>query len=315
MPTSTSRRAWLAGAASIAALPALVRPVRAQALTPLHIAATPIDTGGQAFYATDLGFFKDAGFDADVTEINAGAALAAGVLAGTFDFAQVNIISLAQALDRNIKFIWIAPGGLMTNTSITSALVVAKNAPYTKAKDLDGKTIAVNALASIQQLGVAEWMDKNGGDSTTVKFIELPVSNLVPSLAAGRIDMALIPEPELDGVRHGNDARVLAPAYTSIAPVFLLSAWITSQQFAHDHPDIVRRVADVFSRTSRWANRHRAETAPILAKYTKSPVTPTMARVQYGETFNPAQITPVLDAALKYGMLKTPKTAAQLLAK
>jgi NitT/TauT family transport system substrate-binding protein len=315
MTSGTSRRAWLAGAAASASALALAAPARGQSTTTLRIATTPIDTGGQVYYGTDMGFFKEAGFDVEISSINSGSAIATGVVAGTFDFAQVNIVSLAQARERNIKFILTAPGGLMTDKAITSALVVAKSSPVTKAKDLNGKTIAINALASIQQLGVAAWMDKNGGDSSTVKFIELPVSQLVASLVANRIDMALVPEPELDLVEHGTDARILAPAYTSIAPVFMLSAWVTSAQYAHDHPDIVKRVAAVFAKTARWANAHHAETAPMLTKYTKVALTPTMARVQYAESFDPAHMNPVLDTALRYGLLKTPATAADLLSK
>jgi ABC-type nitrate/sulfonate/bicarbonate transport system substrate-binding protein len=148
-----------------------------------------------------------------------------------------------------------------------------------------------------------------------VKFVEIPVAQLVASLVAGRIDLALVPEPELDNVEHGSDAKVIAPAYSSIAPAFLLSVWVTSPQFAHDHPDVVKKFADVMAETARWGNSHHADSAPILTKYTKVAVTPTMARVQYAETFAPGLIQPVFDSALKYGLLKTPMTAADFLAK
>ena len=238
-----------------------------------------------------------------------------GVASGSYDFAQVNIVSLAQAYQRNVKFVLAAPGGIITDKAITSGLVVAKTSTLAKAKDFNGKTIAINALASIQQLAVAEWLDKNGGDSTTVKFVELPTPQLVASLVAGRIDLALIPEPELDNVEHGTDAKMIAPAYSSIAPAFLLSAWVTSAQFAHDHPEAVKKFADVMAMTARWANAHHAESGAILAKYTKIAVTPTMARVVYADAFSTAQMQPVFDSALKYGLLKTPMLAADLLAR
>ena len=288
-------------------------PGQAQSASTLHVATLPIDTGAQVYYGADTGAFKKAGFDIEITSINSGSAIAAGVVAGTFDFAQVNIVSLAQARERNVHFVWVAPGGLITDKSITSALVVAKSSPYTKARDLNGKTIAINALGSIQQLAVEEWMDKNGADSTTAKFVELPVSQLGPSLVAGRVDLALIPEPDLDVSEHESDLRVIAPAYSSISPAFLLSAWVTSDQFAHDHPDIVKKFADVMAETARWGNAHHGESAQILTKYTKVQVTPTMARVQYAESFRAAQIDPVFAAAHKYGLLKTTVTTADML--
>jgi NitT/TauT family transport system substrate-binding protein len=297
------------------AMLALGGAANAQTLPVLRIATTPLDTGAQIYYAADEGFFKKAGFDVEITSINSGSAIAAGVVAGSFDFAQVNIVSLAQAYERNVHFVLAAPGGTYAEKSLTSALVVAKASPVTTAKALNGKTIAVNALASIQQLGVAAWIDKNGGDSSTIKFVEMPVSQLVPSLIANRIDAALVPEPELDGVEHGADARILGPAYSGISKVFLLSAWVTSQAFAHDHPDVVKKFADVMAQTARWGNAHHADSAPILTKYTKVSVTPTMARVGYAETFDIAQMQPVFDTALKYGLLKTAIPAGDLLAK
>jgi NitT/TauT family transport system substrate-binding protein len=312
-PRCPGRR--LAGVLGALLVFAFATPGQTQTLPVLRLATTPIDTGSQIYYAAAEGFFKNAGFESEITSLNAGAAIAAGIAAGSFDFAQVNLISLAQARERGVPFVLVAPGGLYAEKSLTSALVVAKAAPYARAKDLNGKTIAVNALSSIQQLGVAAWLDRNGGNSTTVKFVEAPIAQMVPSLVAGRIDGALVAEPELDTVEHGTTARVLGPAYSGIAKVFLISAWVTSAQFARDHPDVVRKFADVMAETARWANAHPADSAPILQKYTKVAVTPTMARVQFAETFNAAQMQPVLNAAAKYGLLKSALPAAELLAR
>jgi NitT/TauT family transport system substrate-binding protein len=313
MPAFTRR--GLACVLGCLALLSFSTPGRAQTLPVLRLATTPIDTGSQIYYAADEGFFKKAGFDTEITSLNAGAAIAAGISSGSFDFAQVNLISLAQARERGVHFVLVAPAGLYAEKSLTSALVVAKSAPFTSAKDMNGKTIAVNALSSIQQLGVAAWLDKNGGDSTTVKFVEAPIPQMVPSLVAGRIDGALVAQPELDTAEHGTAARVLGPAYSGVAKVFLISAWVTSAQYAADHPDVVRKFAAVMAETARWANTHSAESAPILQKYTKVEVTPTMARVQFAETFNAAQIQPVLDTATKYGLLKSSVSPADLLAR
>jgi len=313
MPAFTRR--GLACVLGCLALLSFSAPGRAQTLPVLRLATTPIDTGSQIYYAADEGFFKKAGFDTEITSLNAGAAIAAGISSGSFDFAQVNLISLAQARERGVHFVLVAPAGLYAEKSLTSALVVAKAAPFTSARDMNGKTIAVNALSSIQQLGVAAWLDKNGGDSTTVKFVEAPIPQMVPSLVAGRIDGALVAQPELDAVEHGSVARVLGPAYSGVAKVFLISAWVTSAQYAADHPDIVRKFAAVMAETARWANTHSADSAPILQKYTKVEVTPTMPRVQFAETFNAAQMQPVLDTATKYGLLKSGVSPANLLAR
>ncbi|HEY5340927.1 MAG TPA: hypothetical protein VIK27_07870 [Candidatus Aquilonibacter sp.] len=67
---------------------ALVAPAGAQTTT-LHIGTTPTDTGAQVYYAMDLGLFKKAGFDVDVSSLNAGSAIAAAVSAGSFEIGNL----------------------------------------------------------------------------------------------------------------------------------------------------------------------------------------------------------------------------------
>ncbi len=69
----------------------------AQDLIALRVATTPIDAGAQVYYAADMGFFKKAGFDVQITSLPGGPAIAAAIVSGAFDFAQINIPTLAVA--------------------------------------------------------------------------------------------------------------------------------------------------------------------------------------------------------------------------
>jgi NitT/TauT family transport system substrate-binding protein len=289
-------------------------PASAQTLVPLHVATTPIDTGAQVYYAIDMGFFKKAGLDVDVANISAGPAIAAGVAAGTYEIAQSNVSSLAEAHERNFPFTIISAGGLWTSGALTTALVVLKNSPIQSGKDVNGKIVAVNALKNVTQVAAQAWIDKNGGDSTTVKFLELPFSQMVPALLAGRIDVGFVPEPELDNVEHGTIARILGAPYDAIAKQFLISAWFTTNAYAQAHPDVVKKFQDAMAESARWANTHPAESAQILKKYTQLEVTPTMARIKYAEKLVPGDVQPLIEAAVKYGTLKASFPAADLFA-
>ena len=212
--------------------------------------------------------------------------------------------SLASAHERGVAFSMVAPAGLYSDRSVTTALVVAKTARLQTAKDLNGKTVAVNALTGIQQIAAEAWIDKNGGDIASVKFVELSISQMLAALPAGRIDAAILTQPGLDIAERDPSMRVMAPAYNGIAPTFLISAWMSSSQYLKDHPDIAKRFADVMAETARWANTHQVQSAKILEKYTQLAISPTMTRVRYAESFNPGDLQPVLDASAKYGLLK-----------
>jgi NitT/TauT family transport system substrate-binding protein len=287
-------------------------PAGAQTVT-LHIGTTPTDTGAQVYYAMDLGLFKKAGFEVEVSSLNAGNAISTAVSAGSFDIGQSAVSSLALAYLHGIPFVIIAPGGAYSSKLPTSELIVAKNSPITKASDLVGKIVAVNALKSITSIAVDAWLDANGVKPDSVKFVELPFTETAVALTSGRIDAAFISEPSL-GAALQSGARIIGHPYDAIAPDFLISAWYTTADYAKTHPDIVRKFAAIMAEAGTWANAHQSESAAILQKYTKVENTGTMRRITYVNRLVPAQVQPLIDASAKYGVTDKTFPATDLFA-
>jgi len=299
--------------ASTAAVPLASHPALAQSLIPITVATTPIDIGAQPFYAVDEGFFKANGLAADIQIISNGAAIASAVLGGAVDIAQSNIVSLALAHERGLDVVAIAPAGLYSSKEPTSALLVRASSPYHTAKDLNGKVIACNGLQNISQIGPEAWLDKNGGDASSYKFIDMPFPDMLAALATDRVSAALVAEPVLsDALKQGN--RVLGNAYDGIAPTFLIGAWFTTGAWAKAHPDVVRRFQKAMYASAVWANKNHAASAESLTRATKIAVVPGMRRATYGEKLDPALIQPLIDATAKYGPLKTAFPATELIA-
>jgi NitT/TauT family transport system substrate-binding protein len=277
-------------------------PSAADDLPTLRIGTTPIDAGAEPYFAKQIGLFKRAGINVEITAMSNGSALAAAVASGAIDIAQSNVVSIATAHARGIPFVLIAPASLYTYKAPQSALVVTANSPIRSAKDLNGKTIAVSGLRNISQLGPEAWIAQNGGDLASVKFIEMPFSEMEDALNKGRVDAALISEPSLTAAyTHG--ARLLANAYDAIGKDFLIGAWFTTSSWANAHPDLVRKYVAVMRETARWANTHHSESARILEAETNIPVTSLTQRVIFGETLAPIQIQPTIDACAKYGLV------------
>jgi NitT/TauT family transport system substrate-binding protein len=299
--------------ASTAAVPLVSRPAFAQSLIPIKVATTPIDIGAQPFYAADEGFFKANGLEADIQLISNGAAITSAVLGGAVDIAQSNLVSLALAHQRGLDVVAIAAAGLYSSKEPTSALVVKASSPFHTAKDLNGKIIACNGLQNISQIGPEAWLDKNGGDVSSYKFIDMPFPDMLAALGTDRVSAALIAEPVLsDALKSGN--RILGNAYDGIAPTFLIGAWFTTGTWAKAHPDVVKRFQKAMYQSAAWANKNRAASAQVLTKATKIAVEPGMRRATYGEKLDPALIQPLIDAAAKYGPLKPAFPASELIA-
>lgn len=287
-------------------------PARPQTATTLRIATTPIDLGAQALYANDLGFFKRAGLDVELSVLTSGSVVASAVAGGSIDIGQANIVALAAAHASGLPFAIVAPAGYYTSKAPTTELVVAANSHITSAKDLDGKAIAVTALKDLNWVGIQSWLAQGGATLDSVKYVEVPQSAVCAALTSGRADAGVLSEPYLSYALEGQ-CRVLAPTHDAIAKEFLVGAWFSTTAWAQAHPDLVARFRAVMRETARWANTHHAESSKILEKYMKLTAAPGMRRVPFAETIDRAQVQSLIDMAAKYGALKASFPAAELL--
>ena len=304
-------RLGLSLAACIALCASLLAGINAQTLPALKVATLPNDSGAQVFYAAEMGFFKKAGLTVDVTTLNSGSVISAGVLSGTFDIGQSAIPSLATAHEKGLPFVVIAPSGFSWNDRITSALVVPNDSPIRGPRDMAGKTVAVNALFTVTQFGPQAWVEKGGGDPSSMKFVELAIPEMPAAIAAHRVDAAQISEPFLEEAL-AQGARIVSPGYNAISPKFVLAAWFSTSAFAKANPDAIKRFQSAIMDAGRWANTHHNESARILEKYQKAPVPPQMPRVEFPASSDPSQMQPLIDAAARYHGLKASFPAADM---
>ena len=274
--------------------------LRAQSRT-IRIVLAPIDNNALPFFAQEMGFFKRAELDVRIEQMQSGAAMSAAVAGGAADIASSNIAQLAQAHMRQIPFTVVAPAGLYRPDAATTVLMAPLRSPLRSARDLSEKTVAVTGLKSISQYAPMMWIDKNGGDSKTAKFIEVPVQEMADAMAQGRVDTAVVQEPFVAAAR-GN-ARIFADVFGAIGSRYLISAYFSTTTWTNANPDLVRRFQSVMRETAIWANANHAKTADILVNtlHVDGALVPKMTRAIFGESLDAAQLQPVIDCASRYG--------------
>jgi ABC-type nitrate/sulfonate/bicarbonate transport system substrate-binding protein len=305
-----SRRTAIAGATAWMTSVVTATAARGQQThPPLAISAAPNDSSGLLLYAQDLGWFKSAGLDVSLMVQQTAVAALAG---GAVTIAGMPVSQVALAREKGIPFVYVAPLSLYVASVPDHALIVARNAPYQKAADLNGKTIATRDLANLSYFGAAAWLDKNGGDSKSVHWYELPDNLAVAALQAGRIDAASISEPALDPAMQTGQVRSLGTMLDAIAPRFLIAGCTTTEDYAKAHPEVIRSFAGVIAKTAAWANANHAKSGAILSKYTQVPVAAGATRAMYADRLRAADVQPVLDLLFAVGQIKTPAKAADL---
>jgi NitT/TauT family transport system substrate-binding protein len=287
----------------------------AQTTRTLRVGILPVENAAEVYYARDLGYFAKAGLDVTIQALANTPDIVAAVVGGSLDIGYTTIDSLASIHVHEIPVVVIAPATdyIDPTTVKTAGILVKPDSPIQSAKDLAGKTIAVPALHSLGTTAASAWIDQNGGNSSTVKYVEVPFPAEPAALDLGRVDAIFEVEPFF-GAAAQHD-RVLMQGYNAIAKHFTLTLWVTTPTWVKANPDLVSRFVTVIHQTAVWANAHHDESGAILAKYTQIPAAAiaTMVRVHYAEALTASLMQPGIDASAKYnGFTSFP--AAQLLA-
>jgi NitT/TauT family transport system substrate-binding protein len=308
------RPEFLRASAAAAATALIPHAARADD-TVLRIGALQFDTAAEVYFAQGGGFFKKAGLNVEIQPFTAGVAALSALFGGSLDIAICDAVGTATAHSRGFPVTYLAPGCVYTRAAQASWLVVLSTSSIKSAKDLNGKSVGTNALKNIVQIPTSAWIDNNGGDSKTVKFVELPVPLMASAVEDGRLDAAIVSEPFITDAQTGNKFRIISLADNNVAPEFLYSGWTSTIDWVAKNPDIAKRFVGAMAETARWANANHALTAQILSRITKVPleVTTKMGRVYFGEKFVLAQYQPVIDASAKYGAIPKSFPAADVI--
>lgn len=297
-----------------AAVAALSRGARAQAAT-IRFGTSPFaDSYLLPTYAAEMGFFKNAGLNVELTGFPSAGAVGIALAGNALDVGHSDVIVVANAFNHGVPWRLFAGGGIYAGEAPTTLLCSALTGGAQSAKDLEGKQIGVVSLQSISSLGVKSWIESSGVSLANVKFFELPYASMVPALNRGDIAAAFIAEPFLSELRK--DVHVLASAYDAIAKSFFISAFFAGQPWLTENAATARKLAQVLNDTIRWANSHHDDTAVIAARQTKLSIETVrgMTRVRYAP-LDAKLVQPVLDAALKYKSIDKAVSASDIIAK
>lgn len=307
----TLNRTVFLGSCAALALPAVA--ARAQALPPITIATVAVDALAVPFYAQEMGFFAKAGLNVTIQQISNGAAITAGVVSGSFDVGGSNVGSLIIAASKKLPIALVSPAGEYNGKEPVLCVLTLKSSPIKTAKDLEGKIVGTSPLGSIGQYVTNLWMDKNGGDSAKLKWIELAFSQAQAALVEGRIDAAVVSEPFV--TQNLGIARILAAPYAAVGPRVQTTAYFSTTSWAQANPQLVSRFVAVMRDTAAWANENPGKSGEILAHYSKigRNLIATMSRVHYSEKLLPALIQPTIDMMAKYKVIEAPFDAGTML--
>jgi NitT/TauT family transport system substrate-binding protein len=290
-------------AACIAAGPQIVG---AQERQKLRFCGVPTDDLTPIFWGIKNGTYAKIGLDVEFVPMASGTTATQAVIAGTYELGKGSSVAALIAHLKGIPVVIVGNGILWEQSNKWSLGLVRKDEPWKTGADLNNKTIAGTALGDLLTLGIRGWVDQNGGDSKTIKWVEIPNSIAGEALIAGRIDVCQLMEPQLHAALATGKVRIFAPFLDSIAPYYALTIYMARPDWANANRATVDRWVKTTYELAQFTNSHPAETIELTAATLKMPVEifKTMTRVHAATTSDPNLTQPVINMAAKYGSLE-----------
>jgi NitT/TauT family transport system substrate-binding protein len=308
-----SRRLLLALGGAALAAPGVAF---AQSAPAIKMAGVPEDSATPALYGIASGLFKKRGLEVEIETQHNGPAVMSGVAGNSYQIGKASTPPLAAAVSKGLSFVMVAAGGLYTANAPIAGLLVKADSSLKKPSDIAGKTIGVGALNDVHSLAVRAWLDKLGIDSASVRFTEIPISEIPVAIEQGRIDAGSANEPVFSAAQAGGKLRVLAHHFDAIAPRFMYTSWFSTREFVAQNGPAVKAFSQAMSESARYCNAHHDQTIEMIAKYTSLEIDAVrhMARVEQGTSMDPKLVQPVVDAMARYKFVPRGFDAAQLMA-
>lgn len=306
-----SRGTLLAAAAAASA----ARPSLAQGLRSFRVGGVPEESIVVALWAEQSGFFRRYGFDLHIEPQRSGSAIASGVAGGAYAIGKSSLVALIAAHAHDVPFAIVAPGGLYDANHPNNGLIVRADSPIHTAADLNGKTIGVSSINDLYTVSVKAWVDDHGGDSSTLKLVELPINAVGAALQNGRIDATSVGTPQLEEYLSSG-ARLLGRGFDAIGPLFMFSAWFTTRAFIAQNPAVVSGFQRAMHESAVYVNGHHQQTVEILSKFTgvDPGVIAKMERAPMGTTLDPKLVQPVIDRCATYKVIPARFPASEMIA-
>jgi NitT/TauT family transport system substrate-binding protein len=182
---------------------------------------------------------------------------------------------------------------------------VPKGSDIKTAKDLEGKSVAVNTLNNIGPVTINNWMEKNGGDYTKIKYVEVPFPDMGPALEAGRVDAAFTVEPAFSGA-VADGGTPLFNSYEEVAPNMTVATYFASKQYIAQNKDVVERFRRAMRKSLEFAAQNDDAVRQVVGEYTEIPpeVIEKIKLPTWKPDLNEPTIQTVVDLAAKYGLIE-----------
>ena len=212
----------------------------------IKVGTAPTLSGLSFYAAAEDGAFTKNHLSAGPQLMTSGAEAIPLLLNGQIQFTVADAAAAIKAISQGVPLEIVAQGPIVSPDPQKDNAGLLVGPGVTSVRDLTGKTVAVNALDSFSELAAEKSIDLAGGDSSKVKFVEVPIPQMPAAVKAGTVAGAAISEPFLSAGKAAG-LKDLMPILYRVFPNAPMVVYLASTAYASSHPQVIKQFADAIT--------------------------------------------------------------------
>jgi NitT/TauT family transport system substrate-binding protein len=310
---SSSGSSNASGSASASASPSTAKLEQ----TSITVGALPVVDSAGLYLAQKLGYFKQQGLTVKITTVAQSTQAIPDMLHGTIAvIAGANYVSFIEAQAKGTAQFKVLAEGVTCKPNTFGVAALASSG-IKSAKDLAGKTVAVNLTNNIQTLSLNAVLKADGVNPSKVKYVVVPFPNMIAALKAKQVNAISAVEPFLGGAMAADGAKQVVSSCDGPVANLPMSGYLSTSDWAQKNPNTAHAFQTALLKAQAYADSNPSAVKSIIPTYSK--VTAQQAAAlplnNYPSTLDPAQLTKILSLMKSGGLSTGSATASSLLFK
>lgn len=273
-------------------------------LQEVRVAALPISDSIAVWVGIDEGIFEKHGLDVEIQPAQGGAQAIPALLSGDIQFAIGQPFGPFRASLQDLGITVISNfSSSQAEGKDVNAVVSLADSGITRPADLAGKKVSVNSLGAAGDLTIMAAVEQDGGDPSTIEFVEVAFPDAAAQLEAGNIDAAWVPDPFMSQIAA--DGNLVVHPYQAVIPGLSVLTNFTTNELIESDPELVKAYAAAMQESLEFTNDNEDVARAALEKHLDLPaeVAATMTLPTFTAELNMADIEQLADLAVEKGIL------------
>jgi NitT/TauT family transport system substrate-binding protein len=228
--------------------------------------ALPMDLG------IKKGFFQAQGIEINKRTLQSGNDIVLALANHNGEIGYLGWVPMMIARTQGIKLSAVAASEV-EGTSATDNwqnILVKGSSSIRTAKDLAGKTIAVNALKGVGEVMIKAALKKEGVDPNSIKLLALPFPSMRSALQNGQVDAIWTPEPFLSQALNTDGARIVMAPGPVLGKFWPIGGYAALGDWSKSNPDLARKFRTAINQSLTYSQSHPSEIRELLPAATQN---------------------------------------------